>query len=534
MTESSPSLQELIESARASERAGAWDEALSRYESAFSRFPVEGSVGQCIEVLRWIGTVHRLRGDFGLASELYDASLTIAERNRSAVGAAHALNCLAVVEQELGHTEAAEALYERASTRAEETADERLVTMVHQNLGTLANIKGDVALALERYQAALRSARRLGDLPTVILVLNNIGMAHVDVGSWEEAERHYDEAVALAQEEADAGLLALIDLNRTELYLKWGKLDRAAESCDRAFEAYTAAGSTISVAEVHKLRGMLFRETGDLRAAEHHLGTAVALARQCEARLLEAESESEHAKVHLAAGRNPEALRCLNRAHRLFREMRAQRDTADIDGHLDDLEGTFLRVTRTWAESIESKDRYTAGHCQRVADYACMLAEAVGIHDRELTWFRMGAFLHDVGKVQVPIEILNKAGKLEPAEWVAMKRHTEVGDEIIAGLDFPFDIRPMVRSHHEHWVGTGYPDGLAGETIPLHARILCLADVFDALTSDRSYRPAVLRDDALRIMEQDAGRIFDPALFPIFRRLVERPPPAPGAVASFP
>jgi HD-GYP domain-containing protein (c-di-GMP phosphodiesterase class II) len=138
-----------------------------------------------------------------------------------------------------------------------------------------------------------------------------------------------------------------------------------------------------------------------------------------------------------------------------------------------------------------------------------------------LTWFRMGAFLHDVGKIEVPIEVLNKPGKLDAEEWSQMQHHTVAGDEIISGLDFPFDIRPIVRSHHEQWAGTGYPDRLSGDQIPLHARILCLADVYDALTSTRSYRPACSREEAIGIMERDAGRIFDPHLFPIFRRLVE-------------
>ena len=116
--------------------------------------------------------------------------------------------------------------------------------------------------------------------------------------------------------------------------------------------------------------------------------------------------------------------------------------------------------------------------------------------------------------------MLNKPSSLTPEEWEQMKAHTTRGDEIVAGIDFPWDIRPIVRSHHEKWDGTGYPDRLAGHDIPLHARILCIADVFDALTTTRSYRPALSRDEALRIMQGDSGRHFDPELLDIFIRVL--------------
>src|SRR5207253_8593322 len=167
----------------------------------------------------------------------------------------------------------------------------------------------------------------------------------------------------------------------------------------------------------------------------------------------------------------------------------------------------------SWGESIEAKDHYTAGHCERVAAYACLLARAVGLADRELTWFQMGAFLHDVGKIAVKQEILNKCGPLTPEEWEAMRRHTVVGASMVAQMDFPWDIRPMVRNHHERWDGKGYPDGLQGKDIPLAARILCVADVYDALSSARSYKPALPREKVMSIMEGDAGGQLDPALF---------------------
>jgi HD-GYP domain-containing protein (c-di-GMP phosphodiesterase class II) len=131
----------------------------------------------------------------------------------------------------------------------------------------------------------------------------------------------------------------------------------------------------------------------------------------------------------------------------------------------------------------------------------------------------MGAFLHDLGKTAVPEEILNKAGDLSGEERRIMEQHTVIGDVMLAQIPFPWDIRPMVRSHHERWDGQGYPDSLIADQIPLTARILRLADIFDALTTARSYRAPLTAQQALQVMEEDEGS-FDPALFEIFRELL--------------
>jgi putative nucleotidyltransferase with HDIG domain len=154
-----------------------------------------------------------------------------------------------------------------------------------------------------------------------------------------------------------------------------------------------------------------------------------------------------------------------------------------------------------------------------VASYACALARAAGLDDDVLLWFRMGALLHDVGKIVVPPEILNKPGKLTPDERTVIERHPDAGVELIGDIEFPWDIRPMVRHHHEAWDGSGYPLGLAGNEIPLPARILCVADVYDALASDRPYRSAFPHERTLAIMSSEAGTKLDPALFDLFRTL---------------
>ena len=514
-------LDELIEAAQLAERAGNWNEAVELYNRATAEARLQGNPARIAELLRWVGRVHRLRGDLEVASLAYRDSLAIAEANGLTKHIASALNVLAMVEQLYGRVDNAERLYRRARALATESGEQRLAAMIEQNFGILANIRGETEVALASYSAALERYQSMKDELACAYALNNMGMAHVDRREWTEADRRFGEALDYASRADDAEIRGTIQLNTAELHLKSGNLDRAREHCAEAFTIFSRLQSKTSIAETYKLQAAIYRAAGKPVLAETHLAVIVELARACEDKLLEAEIEHERALLNVSEGRNREALIALNRAHEIFAIFKARNEVLDIDKRLDRIEETYLEVMRAWGDSIESKDRYTAGHCGRVADYACMLAEAVGFKGRDLTWLRMGAFLHDVGKTAVPVEVLNKPGKLTDEEFDQMKRHTVIGDAILSETPFPWDIRPIVRNHHERWDGTGYPDRLKGEEIPLTARILCVADVYDALTSERPYRAALSHAQAMDIMLEDSGKGFDPELLAAFAGLIE-------------
>ena len=196
-------------------------------------------------------------------------------------------------------------------------------------------------------------------------------------------------------------------------------------------------------------------------------------------------------------GRNQEALQLLNSARGLFVHLDARGDLSDVTRKVSDLEGTYLAIVRDWGQSIESADSYTFGHCERVATYAVAVARALGLDAVGQTTVRVGAYLHDVGKVRIPHEILNKPGKLTREERELMELHTLYGLELLEGIDFPWDIKPLIRWHHEKCDGTGYPDRLRDDAIPIASQIIGIVDVYDALTSTRSYRAAMSIEDAL-------------------------------------
>jgi putative two-component system response regulator len=158
------------------------------------------------------------------------------------------------------------------------------------------------------------------------------------------------------------------------------------------------------------------------------------------------------------------------------------------------------------ALSIEAKDPYTEGHCDRLSKYSVSLAEKLGLPEDLRVALRRGGLLHDIGKLAVPEHILLKPGPLTPEERKIMEQHTIAGERICAPLKSFRNVLPIIRHHHEKWDGSGYPDGLKGELIPLTARILQITDIYDALTTDRPYRKALSREKAFAIMREEVKR----------------------------
>ncbi len=172
------------------------------------------------------------------------------------------------------------------------------------------------------------------------------------------------------------------------------------------------------------------------------------------------------------------------------------------------------------AQAIEQRDRYTGGHCERLAAYSVALARAIGLPGADQLALHRGGYLHDIGKVAIPDSILFKNGPLTSEEWRIMQTHTLRGEEICRHMKTLAPVLPIIRHHHERWDGSGYPDGLRGEDIPLLARILQLVDIYDALTTARPYKPAHSPAEALAVLEEEARRGWrDPELVGVFREI---------------
>ena len=170
------------------------------------------------------------------------------------------------------------------------------------------------------------------------------------------------------------------------------------------------------------------------------------------------------------------------------------------------------------AEAIEAKDPYTKGHCGRVAGYALVLAQAAGYPADGLETLEFGAFLHDIGKIGIRDSVLLKPAALDDAEWSHMREHPVKGYEIASKIEMLRPIISAVRNHHERWDGAGYPDRLAGQHIPVAARIVAVADAYDAMATDRPYKAALPFEECESVLRKQAGRMFDPELVEVFIR----------------
>ncbi len=185
------------------------------------------------------------------------------------------------------------------------------------------------------------------------------------------------------------------------------------------------------------------------------------------------------------------------------------------------LEQTYVSTLSALAAALDARDRETGGHSERVAALTLRLARQMGVSESQLRYIHWGAIIHDVGKIGVSDAILRKPAALTQSEWAEMRKHPEIGYNMLKDIPFLRPALDIVRYHHERYDGKGYPLGLAGETIPLAARIFAVVDAFDAMTSDRPYRKARLHDDALTEIRQLAGKQFDPRVVQTFMRVLE-------------
>ena len=528
-------IERVLAEGQSLERLGQHDQARGVYETALhdgtATTPLEAA-----QLMRLVSRAYLQDGEFAAADDCAYAALAVSEQVGDEASRGRAINMLASIQWNQGAHDEAQKLYHQSRASALKVGDARLAAMTASNLGVIATIRGEDQDAIRYYESGLEDARRAGLVEELIIALTNLGQLNAQTGQFEEADRAFTEAREVCEVVGDLSRLIRVHLHFAKLKIKQGEQHAARAACERARALAVQTGDSFADGDAEQVAGIIARLDGDVAKAEAHFLRAEQIAVERSDMILQGETAKELAELYRWNGRNKDTLQRLNQAHRLFVQLRARRELADVDRRTASLESDFLDVARKWGESIEAKDIYTQGHCIRVADLSCALwARVCAGDDTSLFWFRIGALLHDVGKLMVPADVLNKAGKLTDEEWTLVRRHPAAGVELLADIEFPWDVRPIVESHHERWDGKGYPHGLVAETIPLTARVLCIADVYDALTSKRSYKQAFTHDEALEIMRGDVGSAFDPTLFAAFEEIVRRGTwrntPAAGMIA---
>ncbi len=506
--------------ARALERAGQVVAAIERYRTVIAESEQHGERATLAEALRRLAVIQYQQGDSEAARTLCTRSRNVARALGDPLLTAEALNTLGGIDMMSGDLRDAETEFRSALELG--AANRPLCARVEQNLGILANIRGELEEACARYGRSLAAYQDAGDEYGCALAYHNLGMVSADREQWDDAIRYFARSREIAERERDPHLQGLCLLNQAaEVYLAQQRYEDARENAEIALRIFHQLGARGEKSGAYRVLGVVYRETGRPALAEARLRAAITLAVETGSAMNEAEARRELAVLCQGMGRNQEALSLLNAAHRLFRRLDARRDLVRVDDKVADLEQTYLAVVREWGQSIESTDSYTFGHCERVARNAVTVARSLGLDYDQQTTIRLGAYLHDVGKVNVPPEILNKEGPLTREEFALVQQHPMWGVELLASVELPWDLKPIIRWHHEKYDGTGYPDRLCGDEIPLSAQIVGIVDVYDALTSGRPYRPALPPRRALEELSSMSGAWSTPVFLTFLEVLPE-------------
>ena len=502
---------DLLQEGRERERAACLPEAIARYEAAVAAAEHGGEPAVLAEALRRLAVVRRHRSETASATALCQRSYEVARQAGNDLLAAEALNTLGGLYLSAGAPDDARRVFLEALDLGGSNREVR--ARVEQNLGILANIRGELHEAIARYERSLDAYRDCGDEHGCALAYHNLGMVSADRGWLNAAECYFRESRALAERVGDLYLRGLCLVNHAEVDVTRQRFEDARQKAEEALALFDQLGAQSPKAEAYRVIGMVYRETSRAVLAESRLRSAIELASAAGAALGEAEASRELALLYQAMGRNQEALQLLHTASRLFQQLDARVDLVHVGGKVAELKGAYLAVVRAWGQSIESSDSYTFGHCERVARNAVAMARALGLDDHDETTVLLGAYVHDVGQLRIPHELLHKPGPLSREEREVVQMHPIWGIELLASVDFPWDLKPIVRWHHERYDGTGYPDRLKGDQIPLAAQIVGLLDVYDALTTARAYQPARTPDQALAELTRYRGwwsdRVFD-------------------------
>ena len=510
------------EGAKALALLGRLDKAISEYQKILKlcchteHLPIKSDT--CAQ----IGQRICKQGDYDRALGYLQRALGTYRRLDDKSGICRALRNLGVVYVELGEFEEAVSTLEEATEIAETIGERVLQADLINNLGAVLNMRGERQKALEYYQRSLDMYTSENEIRKTAYTINNIAITYKETGQTNLAFEHFKRSFEIAKKIGDAALVLIVQINLADIYLEIGDLMLAEEHCRQVsaclLESQSKNGHLV---EVRKIEGRIASKLGDFEQAEILFNHALMVSEEIGAQYFAAEVIMERGILYHSMGRNFDALKDLESSYLTYSNLRAIGKREEAEKVIASIEELYLNIFDSMAREVDQKDQYTKGHSDRVASLSLLLAREIGIQGNGLKSIVAGALLHDIGKLKIDDSVLKKPGRLTPGEFDQIKRHPQAGIELLEGKEFPWDVRPVILYHHERIDGGGYPEGLSGEEIPLSARIVCVADVFDALTSDRVYREAYDPSRSLEIMQSEVCRTFDPVLLERFKHLIE-------------
>lgn len=502
---------------------GKFEKAIDEYKSALELCQDKNDLNIRSDVFTQIGQILAKKGDHERALGYLQRAISSSRRAKDNSGLCKALRNQGVVYVELGDFEEAEQALSEAIEIADRIDEKILYADLVNNLGAIMNMKGQWRQALLLYRESLNIYQENNEIRKAAYAKNNLGITLSEKDFNQEAFEYFIEASAIAEKINDSSLKLIVDINLADLYLKKGNIASARDHATHA-EKFFEESKLVNVhlIEAKKIKGKIALNENFFGNAEKAFGEALKLSRQIGSKFHEAEVLHERGRLLRKTEKHFEALNDLEESYQIFKEIKAEGKKEQTEKVINSIEHLYLEIFNSIGKQVDRKDSYTKGHSDRVASLALLLAKEVGLRTHMLKTIVAAGLLHDIGKIKVSDEILKKPGKLTDEEFEEIKKHPEFGVEMLRGKEFPWDIKPIIMHHHERYNGSGYPKKIKGEDIPIGARIMCIADVFEALTSNRTYRNAFEVSKALEIMKSESGTTFDPVLLKSFVELIER------------
>jgi len=502
---------------------GKYDEAIDEFKNILTSNQSSEQSEVRSEAFTQIGQILAKQGDHERALGYLQRAISAYRRGENNIGLCKALRNLGVVYVELGDFDEAQTSITEAIAIAVSLGEKVLYADLTNNLGAIVNMKGDWQRALELYKESLEIYKTHNEVRKAAYAKNNIGITLSERELDIEALHYFVKASEIASKINDSSLKLIVDINLADLYLKRGSSTNAREHLRQAEEYFSKLNLVnVHLVETKKLKGKIASVEKSHQVAAEAFDEALELSRQIGSKFHEAEVLLERGKLMRSTNKHFEALTDLESSYQIYKNIKAEGKKAQTEKVIDSIEHLYLEIFNSIGQKVDHKDSYTKGHSDRVASLALLLAKEINLPTHTLKTIVAAGLLHDIGKIKISDDILKKPGKLTDEEFAEIKKHPEYGVELLRGMEFPWDIKPLIMHHHERIDGSGYPRRLKGEEIPLGARILCVVDVFEALTSDRTYRGAYSTAEAIKIMKKESGTTFEPTLLKSFIKLVNR------------
>ncbi len=493
---------------------------------------------ECAKSLRLIGISYSQRGEYEKALDNSLKALAIYNGTTDSAGLSSTLNTIGVIYRNRGDSQKALEYYTKSLAISMDIGDKRRIATTTNNIGIIYQNLNEWERALEFAEKSLQSFIELEDDLGIASSCNNVGTILKYQGNLTAAEENFQRAYDILQRIGYKTGLSASCNNLGELYMQRRDFKKAGHYFHQALEAAIEADAKERILYSYEYLSNLHEATGDFQKALQYYTKYSDLNQQVFSEestrnmiqlQIKFETEKKEKEAEIYRLKNIELRNEISERIHIEEVLRKHQEQLEdlINEHTVELINSYNQLERSFQGSIvliskitELRDPYTSGHQIRVAKLASAIAKELDLPEEKVEAINIAALVHDIGKINIPQEILSKPGVLSDLEMRMIQIHPEAGRDILSEINFPWPIARIVREHHEHYDGSGYPQGLKADDIMIEARIICVADVIEAMSSHRPYRPVLGLEEAVREITENENILYDREVVNACRKVI--------------